>query len=234
MTSLPDRLLDVYHRMLRHYGPQHWWPADTPFEMMVGAVLTQAAAWSGVRRAISNLKAADAMSPEAVRRMSTDELATLVYPSVYHNSKALKLKALAEYLGTRFGDDAEAMSGEETEGLRNELLGVYGIGEETADDILLYAAGKPAFVIDSYTKRVFSRLGLVPEKESYAGYRAMFTASLPADRDMFAEYHALIVRHAREICKKRPLCDGCCLWDVCPTGQALLVEERACGVEQDN
>ena len=222
MTAIPDRLLDVYDRMLRRYGPQHWWPADTAFEMMVGAVLTQAAAWSGVRRAISNLKAADAMSPPAIRKMSTEELARLVYPSVYYNSKARKLKALAEYLGTRFGDDTDAMSGEETELLRKELLGVYGIGEETADDILLDAAGKPAFVIDAYTKRVFSRLGLIPEKESYAGYRAMFTKSLPADRDMFAEYHALIVRHAKETCRRSPVCSDCCLLSICPTGQDLV------------
>ena len=229
MTPPANRLPEIYDRMLRHYGPQHWWPADTSFEMMVGAVLTQAAAWSGVRRAISNLKAVDAMSPEAIRRMDTEVLANLVYPSVYHNSKARKLKALSDYLGTRFGDDVDAMLDEETEGLRNELLGVYGIGEETADDILLYAVRKPVFVIDAYTKRVFSRLGLVPEKESYAGYSAMFSGSLPADPDMFGEYHALIVRHAKETCRRRPLCGACCLLTICPTGQDALAGNRPIG-----
>ncbi len=145
-------------------------------------MLIQAAAWSGVRRANSNLKAADALSPEAVRRMSTEELAKLVHLSIYHNFKAQKLKAPAEYRGARFRDDADAMSGEETEGFRKELLSVFGIGEETVDDILLYAAGKPTFAIDTYTKRIFSRIGLVLEKGAYAGYRVMFTKSLPADR----------------------------------------------------
>ncbi|MCH8205985.1 MAG: endonuclease III domain-containing protein [Chloroflexi bacterium] len=221
MTSLRGRLLDVYDRMLRSYGPQQWWPGDTPFEVMVGAILTQAASWSNVRKAISNLKDAGALSPEAIRRMSTDELARLVYPSGYYNSKARKLKALVEYLGLRFDDDIDSMSCEDAEELRDELLSVYGIGEETADDILLYAVGKPAFVIDAYTRRVFSRLGLAPERDSYARYRSLFTEALPSDRELFAEYHALIVRHGKELCRKRPLCAGCCLLSLCPTGQAL-------------
>lgn len=225
MTSLRARLLDVYHRVLRSYGPQEWWPGDTPFEVMAGAILTQATSWSNVRKAVSNLKDAGVLSPEAMRMMSEDELAKLVYPSGYYNSKARKLKALVEYLGVRFDDDIAAMSGEDPEELRDELLGVYGIGEETADDILLYAVGKPVFVIDAYTKRVFSRLGLAPERESYANYRSLFTKELPADRELFAEYHALIVRHGKELCRKRPLCTGCCLLSICPTGQALVAQD---------
>ena len=153
-----EKLLDIYRRMLERYGPQHWWPGDTRFEIMVGAVLTQAAAWSNVEMAIANLVAANALSPEAIRNLSQEELARLVYPSGYFNSKARKLKALVEYLGQRFDDDLDAMALEDGDVLRAELLEVYGIGEETADDILLYAVGKPAFVVDGYTRRVFYRL----------------------------------------------------------------------------
>lgn len=213
-----ERLLDIYARLLRRYGPQHWWPADTPFEVMVGAVLTQATSWSGAAKAIVRLKAADALSPTAIRGMDTDRLAGLIHASVYSNSKARRLKALTEYLGSRFGDDLGAMSREETDTLREELLRVYGIGEETADAILLYAAGKPAFVIDAYTMRLFSRLGLAPRRRSYSAFREMFTTALPEERALFAEYHALIVRHAVEVCRRRPECGRCCLLRICPTG----------------
>ena len=218
-------LTDIYERMLARYGPQHWWPGDTWFEVMVGAVLTQAAAWTNVEKAISNLVDAGALSPRAIREVGQGELAQLVYPSGYFNSKARKLKALAEYLGRRFNDDIDAISRVETEVLRAELLEVYGIGEETADDILLYAVGKPAFVIDNYTKRVFSRLGLAPEKGPYSAYRSLFMDLLPADVSLYSEYHALVVRHANEVCKKRPLCEGCCLLAVCPTGRSMAAPD---------
>jgi endonuclease-3 related protein len=213
-------LLAVYQRMLRRYGPQHWWPGDTRFEIMVGAVLTQAAAWVNVRKAITNLIDAGALSPQAIRGLPEEELAQLIYPSGYYNAKARKLKALAEYLGQRFDDDLEAMSRENPEALRAELLSVYGIGEETADDILLYAVGAPSVVIDNYTRRTFSRLGLASEKGTYSAYRSLFLGNLPPDRELLAEYHALIVRHGKEMCRKIPLCEGCCLLDVCPTGQS--------------
>ena len=216
--TLRERLLDVYSRMLERYGAQHWWPGDTRLEVMVGAVLTQAAAWANVKKAISNLASAGVLSPQALRSLGEQELAQLIYPSGYYNSKARKLKALVEYLGQRYGDDLDAMSRVDTDTLRAELLDVYGIGEETADDILLYAMGKPAFVVDSYTKRVFPRLGLAPEKGPYSTYRSLFTDRLPADRELFSEYHALIVRHAKEVCRKQPRCQNCCLLEVCPTG----------------
>ena len=224
MPSALDKLMDIYDRMLGQYGPQHWWPGDTRFEIMVGAVLTQAVAWSNVEKAISNLVAADALSPKAIRDLSEEDLARLIYPSGYFNTKARKLKALAEYLGQRFNDDLEAMAMEDGDALRAELLAVYGIGEETADDILLYAFGKPAFVVDGYTRRVFFRLGLAPEKGSYSTYRSLFMDNLPAERDLYQEYHALIVRHGNEVCAKRPICLGCCLLEVCPTGQAITAD----------
>ena len=216
-----ERLFDVYGRMLRAYGPQRWWPGDTWFEVMVGAVLTQATAWVNVEKAISNLKSAKALSPRAVRDLPEPELARLIYPSGSYNAKARKLKALAEYLG-RYADDVEAMAREDASVFRTELLGVYGVGEETADDILLYAIGKAVFVVDGYTRRILHRLGLAPEKAPYSTYSSLFTQHLSADPVLYNEYHALMVRHAKEACRKNPLCGDCCLLDVCPTGKRLL------------
>jgi len=217
--STAHPLMDIYNRMLERYGQQHWWPAETCFEVMAGAVLTQAAAWSNVEKAIANLKAADALSPHALRRLPLEQLAQLVYSSGYYNAKARKLKALSEYLGRRFQDDFGAMAREETDSLRAELTGVHGIGEETADDILLYALGKPTFVIDSYTRRLFSRLGMAPEIQRYSTYQGLFAANLAPDPELFGEYHALIVRHVVDTCQKQPLCQGCCLLEMCPTGK---------------
>ena len=218
--TLTRELLDIYNRLLRVYGPQHWWPGDTPMEVMVGAVLTQAATWTNVEKAITNLKAADAISADVLRGMPHEDLAKLVYPAGYYNQKSRKLKALAEYLGRRFDDNVEAMALENTDSLRRELTAIYGIGEETADDILLYAVGKPVFVVDAFTIRVFSRLGLAPDKGLYSMYQALFTDNLPRDVDLYGEYHALIVRHGKYVCKKRPLCRSCCLLGVCATGRS--------------
>ena len=217
--AMQKTLPAIYERMLERYGPQHWWPGDTRFEVMVGAILTQAAAWSNVEKAIARLKAADALSPGALRGLTEGEVASLVYSAGYHNAKARKLKALAEFVGRRFNDDLDAMALQADDSLRDELLSVHGIGEETADDIMLYAAGRPSFVIDSYTRRLFARLGLAPEKGQYSTYRNLFTDNLPADAELFGEYHALIVRHGVEVCRKQPLCESCCLLQMCPTGK---------------
>ncbi len=213
-------LIEVYGRLLARFGPQHWWPAETRFEVMVGAVLTQATAWSNVEKAIARLKAAGALSPAGIRRLPVDEVAQLVYSSGYYNAKARKLKALAAYLGERFGDDLDEMGRSDTAALREELLGIHGVGEETADDILLYALGKPVFVVDAYTRRLFHRLGLAPERGPYSDYSALFTDNLPRDAAMFGEYHALIVRLGVQNCGKTPDCGGCCLLEICPTGEA--------------
>ena len=213
------KLLDIYTRLLGRYGRQHWWPADTRFEMMAGAILTQSASWSNVERAIDNLRLAEALSPQAVRKLPQDELAELVYPAGYYNSKAQKLKALADYLGKRFGDDLDAMARVGLESLRRELLAVHGIGEETADDILLYAMLQPVFVIDAFTRRLFARLGLTPEQGPYDVYQGYFMEHLPLDPELYGEYHALIVRHGKDVCRKRPLCQGCVLLELCPTGK---------------
>ena len=218
--SMNSDLHNIYNRMLAHYGEQRWWPADTPFEMMVGAVLTQATSWTNVEIAIARLKDADALSPAAIRCMDIEALASLIYSSGFYNAKARKLSALAQFLGDAYTDDIDAMRSEDGAKLRRELLGVKGIGEETADAILLYALGKPSFVIDAYTRRLISRLGIAPDSEAYSAYQKLFSDNLQQDTAMFAEYHALIVQHGKEACRKTPVCEGCCLRSVCPTGRA--------------
>jgi endonuclease-3 related protein len=215
-------LLFIYERLYEHYGPQHWWPAEGPFEVMVGAILTQSAAWPNVEKAIVNLKAAGALSPRGLRELPQEELSRLVYPSGYYNAKAAKLKAFAEYLGKGYQDDLERLFAQETGRLREELLAVHGIGEETADSILLYAAGKPVFVIDAYTRRVFSRLGLASGLESYRALQSLFMKHLPLDEQLFNEYHALIVRHAKAQCRKRPECPGCPILGRCTYGRGQM------------
>jgi endonuclease-3 related protein len=205
----------IYDRLLDAYGPQHWWPAQTPFEVMIGAVLTQSAAWTNVEKAITNLKKAQALSPGAIRNMPFSELSGLIKPSGYYNVKARKLKSLVYWLGENYSDDIEQMSAVKSNKLREELLAVYGIGPETADSILLYALGKPLFVIDAYTKRIFSRIGLTNEDDSYNYYQKLFMSNLATDVIVFNEYHALIVKHAKEACNNKPVCGGCCLSQIC-------------------
>jgi endonuclease III related protein len=214
---MENKVAEVYRRLFEYYGPQHWWPAEEPFEMIVGAILTQSAAWTNVEKAISNLKKACALSPEALRRLPETELAQLIYPSGYYNVKARKLKAFAEYLERKYGDSLEKLFRRGVDELRNELLSIYGIGEETADSILLYAAHKPVFVIDAYTRRIAGRLGLrpagppAPSTVKYADYQRLFMTSLPPEIPIFNEYHALLVRLGKEACRKEPRCAGCCL-----------------------
>ena len=211
-----DTLREIYCRLMECYGPQHWWPAEEPFEVMVGAILTQSAAWSNVEKAIASLKAARALSPEPLRRLPVSEIAALIYSSGYYNAKALKLRSLATWLGERHQDDMECLSATDTDQLRRELLGVHGIGEETADSIILYAASQPVFVIDAYTRRIVDRVGLVSEASGYADYQLLFMDNLPHDVGLFNEYHALLVRLGKNVCRRRPLCQECCLaGDVC-------------------
>lgn len=213
--TLPQILEQIYHRLFEHYGPQHWWPADDSFEVVVGAILTQSAAWINVERAINNLRTAEALNPIALRQIPVDELANFIRPSGYFNVKAQKLKAFVDRLGDRYGDSLESMFALDTSGLRTELLSIYGIGQETADSIILYAAGKPIFVIDAYTHRIMDRLGLSPNKGDYSGLQALFMENLPNDEKLFNEYHALFVRHGKVTCKKSPICRTCCLSDLC-------------------
>ena len=210
----------IFNSLLARYGGQSWWPADTPFEVMVGAVLTQATSWANVELAIARLKDAGALSPSAMRALDAAELAALIYSSGFHNIKARRLKALVDYIGDAYGDDIDAMRAADCDTLRREMLAVSGIGEETADAILLYALDKPVFVVDAYSRRLTERLGIAPQSQSYGAHQRLFTDNLPHDRALFAEYHALIVEHGKQACRKTPVCAGCCLVDVCATGMA--------------
>ena len=216
-------LEEVYRLLYRAYGPQYWWPGDGPFDVVIGAILTQAASWKNVELALANLKAADCWSFPALNSCPQEELAAIVRPSGYFNAKAAKLKAFAAHVVERYDGDLSRMFQQDTQPLRRELLSIYGIGPETADDILVYAAGKPSFVIDAYTIRILKRLGITPEKgrEGYADYQELFHRRLPADIALFNEYHALLDHHAGASCRKVPRCAGCCLRSVCLTGRSI-------------
>jgi endonuclease III related protein len=207
--------LKIYDLLFRRYGPQRWWPGDSPFEVMVGAILTQSTAWQNVEKAIVNLKTAGMMSPAALRAIPAPALAQLIYPAGYYNAKAVKLQALVRWLSASCGDNLNELFARDTGELRLQLLAVHGIGPETADSILLYAGNKPVFVIDAYTRRVFSRLGLKPENDTYDDWQMLFTRNLPQNTQLFNEYHALLVRLGKESCRKQPVCDNCCLRVLC-------------------
>ena len=211
-------LSEVYQRLFRHYGPQHWWPADSPFEVMVGAILTQNTAWPNVERAIDALKARHCLSAEAILAAPVASLAQWIRPSGYFNVKARRLRDFCHWY--RDAGELPALSRRDTDALRDALLSVKGIGPETADDMLLYAFQRPVFVVDAYTRRIFSRLGLLDGASGYEAIRARFEQELGPDVDLFNEYHALIVRHAKEACSKRPRCEGCCLAAACPVAAA--------------
>ncbi|MSQ11655.1 MAG: hypothetical protein EXR48_02990 [Dehalococcoidia bacterium] len=221
-------LREVYGRLYATYGPQWWWLADSSFEVCLGAILTQGAAWSNVEKGLENLRRAGLFSPGALRAAPRDTLAALLYPCGYFNAKARKVKAFVEHLGERWSDDLDAFLHQPADVLRSELLGIYGIGPETADDIALHAAGQPSFVVDAYTRRLLARLGLADERWPYDRTRALFMERLPHDPTLFNEYHALIVRHGKERCLKRaPRCEGCCLQPLCPAGQASIGKRGA-------
>ena len=213
--GIRQKLQHIFDQLMACYGPQHWWPAQEPFEVILGAILTQSAAWSNVDKAISNLRTAGALSPQSLLRMPLSEIARLIHPCGYYNAKARKLKSFVEWLDEHYSNSPGKLFANGIAELRRQLLSVYGIGEETADSIILYAANKPIFVIDAYTRRILSRTGIAPESNSYSSYQALFMKNLPADAQLFNEYHALLVRLGKSICRPRPLCLQCCLNDFC-------------------
>ena len=214
--SLREKLLLIYENLLSAYGPQHWWPGADPFEVIVGAILTQRVAWSNVEKAIAFLKEAGMMNPQRLDEARLPEIVALIRPSIYYNTKAEKLRAFTRFLAERYDGDLKKLFQLDLPSLRAELLSVHGIGEETADAIILYAAGKPSFVVDAYTKRILSRLGLIEEKQRYRMVRDLFMENLPLDLSLYNEYHALLVRHGKERCRSRvPLCLGCPLEKPC-------------------
>ncbi len=215
---------EVYRRLHAAHGPQHWWPGDSRFEIMVGAVLTQNTAWSNVEKAIVQLKRARALSPEAIARAPHARLARWLRPSGYFNIKARRLKSMCRWLIAQGG--VRRLARLETPGLRHALLAVHGIGPETADDILLYAFHRPVFVIDAYTRRLFARLGLIQGDEGYETLRHLFESALVPGAPLYNEYHALIVRHGKDVCRKHPVCGGCRLAGVCPSSMAGTRKEQ--------
>lgn len=208
----------VYIKLLKQYGCQHWWPADTPFEVMVGAILTQNTAWANVERAIANLKSHSCLDPQQILATPLPTLAEWLKPSGYFNIKAQRLCNFCRWYVA--AGEFSRLSLLDTKTLRKALLAINGIGPETADDILLYAFARPVFVIDAYTRRIFTRLQLTKDSAGYETLRAEFENNLKTDAAVFNEYHALIVRHAKESCKKRPACAKCCLGKSCPASEA--------------
>lgn len=220
-------LLDVYERLYAKFGPRHWWPAKTEFEVVVGAILTQNTTWANVERALAGLRTQGLLEFPALRRAPESKLRELIRPAGYYNQKSRYLAGLMAFLDGECGGDLERLFAGEQTTVRAKLLAQRGIGPETADSILLYAGRYPVFVVDAYTFRVFSRLKLGPSDRSYDAVQAFFMKHLPRDAPLYNEYHALIVALGKQVCKKRPLCTECPLEDLpCPTAREQR-KERA-------
>ena len=202
-------LIEIYRKLYSFYGPQHWWPGDTPFEVAVGAILTQNTNWSNVEKAIKNLKSEKVLKAKVLHDLPTERLASLIRPAGYFNVKAGRLKAFLYLLVDNYNGSMKNMKKETLDSLRKKLLSVNGIGPETADSILLYALGKPVFVIDAYTKRLLSRHRILDHDASYEEYQDLFHRELDEDIQLFNEYHALFVRVGKDYCKTKPLCEKC-------------------------
>ena len=221
---MQKKLLEIYDILLKTYGHQDWWPGETFDEIVIGAILTQNTSWSNVEKAIKNLKESEMCSLEKIVKVGSWELGvgsskklptpisslpTLIKPSGYYNIKAQRLINVANKILT----PNFYTSNEGIKLLREKLLSINGVGPETADSIILYAYNLPIFVIDAYTKRLFSRIGIMDEKKSYMEFQRLFMENLEHDTQLFNEYHALIVVHCKNVCKVKPLCDECCLKD---------------------
>jgi len=208
-SPLRRRLLRLYDRLHRRFGAQGWWPGRSAFEVIVGTILTQSTAWVNVERAIGELRRAGVLAPRALVRVPPGRLARLVRASGFFRVKAGRLGAFVRHLERRYAGNLRRLLGRPAGELRAELLAIPGIGPETADSILLYAAGRPVFVVDAYTRRILSRHRIVPRDVDYARLQAVFMEHLPRDPALYNEYHALLVRVAKEHCRARPRCEGC-------------------------
>lgn len=202
-------LHDLYDSLYHHFGPQHWWPADSPFEVAIGAILTQNTNWTNVEKAIHKLKQADILDPVALHRTHPKKLASLIRPAGYFNIKAKRIKHFMRFFMQTYGGEISRMKKEPLPAIREKLLSVHGIGPETADSIILYALEKPVFVIDAYTKRVLARHTILDHNEPYETYQELFHSSLKKNVPVFNEYHALFVRLAKEYCRTTPDCGQC-------------------------
>src|SRR4030066_754062 len=202
-------LMRIYRTLYRAYGPRNWWPGETPFEVMVGAILTQNTSWRNVEKAILKLKEKGILNPSGIHHLKKSQLASLIKSSGYFRIKADRLKSFMNFLFEEYDGDLKKMGRERLIELREKILGVKGIGPETADSILLYGLKKTIFVIDAYTRRILSRHGMITEKASYEEVQRLFMDHLPLDEKLFNEYHALLVHLGKTVCKKIPRCDVC-------------------------
>jgi endonuclease III related protein len=209
LASTASTIKRFYEKLYERFGRQHWWPARTPFEVMVGAILTQNTSWSNVEKAIANLDRAGVLEPVAMHALSRERLAELIRPAGYYNIKAARLANMVRLLADDFGGDLDRFFAGSVSMLRERLIAVKGIGPETADSMILYAARKPTFVVDTYTCRTLMRHGLIFEDAAYDDVKAIFEDSLPADAELFGEYHALIVQLGKTYCRKQARCPGC-------------------------
>lgn len=204
-----DTLPLIYDALLAAFGHRHWWPAETAFETMVGAILTQNVSWTNASRAIRNLEDAGMLDPHLLAGAGAGDIARRIVPSRFYNQKAERVREFSRVYVAEFAADPAVMAAVETGTLRERLLAVRGLGKETVDSILLYACGKPVFVVDAYTRRIFSRYGLLPPDASYDRMQRLFMENLPPDAALFNDYHAQVVFLGNTVCKKSPLCDRC-------------------------
>ena len=221
MTTPPR---EVFQRLLERYGPQRWWPGETPFEILVGTVLVQNTNWRNVEKAIDNLREAGVLTPEKLYQLEPEELAELIRPAGYYQVKTKWLRNLLRLITERYDGSLEAMFAGDPHSLREELLGVNGIGPETADCILLYVGQVPKFVADGYAMRVAARHGWIEFDVDYHGLQDYFESRLPADAPLMNEFHALLVKVGKEHCKTKPLCAGCPLEELLPAGGPCSAE----------
>jgi len=216
MVYMEHPLMDIYYKLLAAFGHRHWWPAHTREEVIIGAILTQNVAWKNAKTAIDNLRQHNLLTVKAIHGASNPEIATLIKPTRFYNQKAQKLKYFIDLLFYKYNGNLDALFSQDTNELRRELLNINGLGEETVDSILLYAGEKTVFVIDAYTKRIFSRLGLTDEKWSYHAYQQFFMERLVKDVKLYNDYHAQIVHLGHVYCKKHePECTACPLNNLC-------------------
>lgn len=208
-TSTGHILRGFYDALYRAYGPQGWWPGRTRTEIVVGAILTQNTNWRNAERAIAQLRAAGLLDWAALQEVSAEDLAERIRPAGYYNIKARRLKNLVAWLWARHDGDFDGLASMNVGDLREQLLGIHGVGPETADSILLYGLDLPSFVVDAYTARVAGRHGLIDDGAGYEALKSLFEDSLPADAEMFNEYHALLVEVGKRHCRPRARCDGC-------------------------
>jgi endonuclease-3 related protein len=206
---MKNLLMKIYRTLYRAYGPRHWWPGDTSFEVMVGAILTQNTSWRNADKAIQKLKGKGVLNPRGIHCLKKSQLASLIKSSGYYRIKTDRLKCFIDFLFEEYRGNIEKMGRERLGELREKLLRVKGIGPETADSILLYGLRKPIFVVDAYTKRILSRHGLISEKAPYGEVQKLFMDHLPLDEKLFNEYHALLVYLGKTVCKKMPRCELC-------------------------